>query len=226
MNLGAHPAPATPQTLPIGHRLSPNAGILVIRPSPPCSCPDAENPPTQSQRARAQEYPSAARDGHQQHDDGPGSRCHPRPAPTHRQRRHRSPPVTCRAQPATCHHQTSDGAGCRPSSNCRSSAADHATANQSWSATSPRQPPTGDPSSAHPGSACDPETTAPAPTNAHHSGHVGYAPQTSTRPRTQTSAGHALAQVARRKRRGSETRDGSAWCSSRPGRGRARTRRR
>ena len=197
MNLGAHSAPTAPQTLPIGHRLSPSAGILVIPPSPLCSCPAAENPPTQSERARGLEYPSAAHDGHQQHDDGPGSRCHPRPAPTHRQRRHRSPPVACRAPHATCHHQTTGGAGWRPSSNSRSSAADHATANQSWSATSPRLPPTGDPSSAHPGSACDPETTAPAPTNAHHSGHVGYAPLTSTRPRTQTSAGHALGSARR-----------------------------
>ena len=183
VNLGTHTTSATTQTLTVRYKLRPRIRILVIRPSPLCYCQAAAKPPTQSKRAPQRECPSAAHAGHQRRDDGPESPCRPHPAPTHRHRsrRHHRRSATHRAPPARCHHQTSGGVGCRPSSNSRNRTEDHATASPSESATSPRPRPGGDPSTGRPEPASDPETTAPKPTNSHHSSHDGYAPQVLSR---------------------------------------------
>jgi hypothetical protein len=185
MDLGRQPSTGVSQRLSISRfgllplriscRSGPAGQILVIRYSPlwmtlPSSTRIRPMPPQAARRARR----SAWRGEHPQRAGERGRRWSRSQATTHLPRRHSHAGVRP-TPPPRCRRPTNADAGCRRSSKTRTRPGDPATANLSGSATTPRRPPFGDPSTDAHAAAPDQATTAPAQPTEHQSGDGGHA---------------------------------------------------
>ena len=170
----------------------PAGQILVIRCSPlwmtlPSSTHNHPTPPQAAERVRR----SAGRGEHPRRGGERGRRWSRSRATTHPPRRHSRAGVRPTAPPR-CRRPTNADAGCRRSSMTRTRPGDPSTANLSGSATTPRRPPFGDPSTDAHAAAPDPATTAPTQPTEHRSGHGALAHEPAYRNRPRTFTGHAL----------------------------------
>ena len=184
MDLGRQPSTGVSQRFPISRlgllqfqirgRSGPVGQILVIRCSPlwiapPPSTGNRPRPPQAGQRERRQ-----ARRGEHQQRGGVRGRRWSRLRATTPPRRHSHAGVLP-TPPPRCRRQTNADAGCRRSSTTRRRPGDPSTATLSGSATTPRRPPFGDPSTDAHAAAPDQAATAPTQPTQHRSGHGDHA---------------------------------------------------